>query len=81
MRKLLANGSAAYSLTLGDDPVAQGTLTADQPETLTGLEPGEYTVNLDIPQGMVMTALNGQTLALQHQVQWQAEVKAGMEGT
>ena len=79
--KLLANGSAAYAVTLGDDPVAQGTLTADQPETLTGLEPGEYTVNLDIPQGMVMTALNGQTLALQHQVQWQAEVKAGIEGT
>lgn len=79
--KLLANGSAAYSLALGDDPVAQGTLTADQPESLTGLEPGEYTVTIDIPQGMVMTALNGQALALQHQVQWQAEVKAGIEGT
>ena len=79
--KLLANGSAAYSLALGDDPVAQGTLTADQPEALTGLEPGEYTVTIDIPQGMVMTALNGQALALQHQVQWQAEVKAGIEGT
>ena len=79
--KLLANGRAAYTLTLGDDPVAQGVLTADQPEVFQTLEPGEYTVTLDIPQGMVMTALNGQALTLQHQVQWQAEIKAGIEST
>ncbi|MGN1019264.1 MAG: SdrD B-like domain-containing protein [Aristaeellaceae bacterium] len=79
--KLLANGSASYLLTLGDESVAEGTLTADQPEALTGLEPGEYTVTLSIPQGMVMTALNGQTLALKDRVQWQAQVKAGIEGT
>ncbi|MGN0745726.1 MAG: SdrD B-like domain-containing protein [Aristaeellaceae bacterium] len=79
--KLVATGSADYSLTLGDEPVAEGTLTADQPEAVAGLEPGEYTVTLDIPQGMAMTDLNGQALSLKDRVQWQAEVKAGIEGT
>ncbi|MGN0970325.1 MAG: SdrD B-like domain-containing protein, partial [Aristaeellaceae bacterium] len=79
--KLVSTGSADYTLTLGDESVGQGTLTANQPEVLAGLEPGEYTVTLDIPQDMVMTALNGQNLSLKDRVQWQAEVKTGIEGT
>ncbi|MGN0777964.1 MAG: SdrD B-like domain-containing protein [Aristaeellaceae bacterium] len=76
---LSANSEAAYVLTLGDVLVVQGTLTAAQPATLSGLKPGDYTVTLDVPQGMVLSELNGQTLGLQQQVQWQVSVQPGEE--
>lgn len=77
---LKSNGEADYALSLNGQVVAEGTLTADAAQMLT-LEPGDYTVTLTLPEGKVVSTLNGYPMTMDGQTAtWLAQVAAGSEG-
>ena len=69
------NGNAEYRIGEGMEAV----LTPDQPARIGNLTPGEYLITLNMPDKVVMTALNGNPLIQRGTAQWMAAVAEGQE--
>lgn len=81
--RLTSSTPAAYTcqLSQGDTVVAEGQADDHGSLTLGNLEPGEYTLTLTLPQGMLLTGLNHTTTLQRGQAQWNVTLPGGQESS
>lgn len=80
--RLTSGIAASYTVTLTQgEATVQSAACEDQMETLlTGLEPGDYTVTLTLPEYLLLTQLNGTDTAwLRETAQWNVTLLPGQE--
>lgn len=78
--RLTSGIAASYTVTLTQgEATVQSAACEDQTETLlTGLEPGDYTVTLTLPEYLLLTQLNGTDTAwLRETAQWNVTLLPG----
>lgn len=71
--------TAAYRVSSTDVLIAEGDISAQTPLQLDKLSPGEYLITLTLPEHVVLTALNGNTLCQRGTAEWMASVTADTE--
>lgn len=79
--RLTASMPVAYvcQLSQGDTVAAEGQADEQGSLTLGNLEPGEYTLTLTLPQGMLLTELNHAATLQRGQAQWNVTLPGGQE--
>ncbi len=79
--RLTASPAVGYSCQLAqkDVVVAQGESGADGTLVLGNLDPGEYTLTLTLPQGMLLTELNHAATLQRDRAQWNVTLTGGQE--
>lgn len=76
-----ANAPLTYTVTSGNDTVAQGSLTLNTPVRLEGLAEGEYTVTLMLPERSLLVRLNGNATKQSGTARWRVAVSAAKESS
>ena len=78
---LTASASVSYDcrLTQGETLVAETASDEAGTVSLGNLDPGEYTLTLSLPQGVLLTELNHAATLQREQAQWNVTLTAGQE--
>lgn len=74
-----AQADLAYQITADEAAIAQGTLNADSPIRLDGLQQGEYLVTLTLPEDVALVRLNSIDTAQFGTASWRVAVTAMAE--
>lgn len=72
-----ADARAAYSISAGGRVYAEGELIPGETAEISDLGPGDYIVTVNLPEGMLLTGLNGYPSLQRRAAQWLASVGVG----